>query len=65
MSVISFPKAGNARQLLQRQEDGTRPQQRQPLLPPEPRPTCLPIPEIRKLLTPPTLPHAEVKHKGT
>ena len=51
MSVISFPKAGNARQLLQRQEDGTRPQQRQLLL------TCLPIPEVRKLSTPHTLPH--------
>ena len=34
----------NTKQLLQRQ-DGTRPQQKRPLLPPEPRPTHLPIPQ--------------------
>ena len=35
----------NTKQSLQRQEDGTRPQQKRPLLPPEPRPTRLPIPQ--------------------
>ena len=37
-------EVGNSKQLLFRQ-DGTRPQQKQPLLPPEPRPTHLPIPQ--------------------
>ena len=47
------------KQVLQRQEDidRTKPQQRQPLLPPQPRPTHLPIPQPPpQLSTPPPPP---------
>ena len=57
--VLGLLKAGNIKQVLQRQEDinRTKPQQRQPLLPPQPRPTRLPIPQPPpRLSTPPPPP---------
>ena len=65
MNVISLLKPGYTH-LLQRREDGTGPQQKQPLLPPEPRPTHLPMPqpppELYKPLTTPALVHVSTPH---
>ena len=62
MYVTSLRKADNTKQLLHR-ENGTRPQ---PMLPPEPRPKCLPIPqpppELHKPSTPATQPHDCTPH---